>query len=269
MIDLLIENWLKKKENNYTQRQYRSSITSFRTFIKKEVNLDLFDDIKLVQICAQIWASHSQKNEEISLSTIKSRISIISAFYEFAIRSKVIKFNPIHDVGKSVIKQTKTDLTSMNTETLEGKRNYALVLLARETCKPFAQLADIKLCDLTLLNELYSVHWKKTNSQSSLSLKTSQALLEYLKDASEFIQTQESKIWISFSNRNKHNSISQKTVSNICTGKLDRCRNSLEISEVVKLYRSGHSVFQIQTILMEGKKDEQFFMSRSLHQGST
>jgi site-specific recombinase XerD len=259
MIDQIIAQWLKQKEKNmHTQRQYKSTLNSFRSFLREETKLDLIDDLQLTNICAQIWVCQTTNSTNISHSTIKSRISIISAFYEFVHSKRVIPYNPIQNIGK-VMNTSSAQIPNIDRATLEGKRNFALIMTVKETCKPYAQVADLSFGDLKFEHGICMISWKRSMTKSILTLQTSQSLIFYLEAVYGSLHiAQNAPVWVSFSNRNKAKSVSQKTVSNICTGVLEKCHSSVESSDVVQMYQQGYTVLQIRDKLEEKENSHVF-----------
>lgn len=157
-LELLISAWLdakaKKSGSAKTKTAYEDTLFQFRAGLKQQgFDLDSTGEAAIAHIVltAQAFAGYSSridkvtgKRKDVAPATINQRLAILSSFYEYATRQGAIGINPIARVERARVQQyagaqaLDTDaieraLDSVPRETLQGKRDYALLTVLLET----------------------------------------------------------------------------------------------------------------------------------------
>jgi site-specific recombinase XerD len=212
-LDLAISSWLHAKyqrsRSEKTRKAYVDTLTSFRAALQK-LGLDLdsldeqplphVDDLSERQILtatAEIFAAWSSRGKEVALTTINQRLSILSSFYEHALRHDYLDYNPIKRVDRAKVEQysssrafeswdTKTALASIDTTMTYGKRDYAILAVMLATGRRVSEVASLRWRDVVVGSDdnvtLYFSRLKGGKKTSDeLGAKTSRALLTWLR----------------------------------------------------------------------------------------
>ena len=237
-LDQCIAAWLDAKKgrsgSEKTSTAYRDGLTEFRSLLTS-MNRDLDAEASIIAPLAQGWANICKREgETVSPSTYNQRLAILSSFYCYAIKHEVLGDNPITRVERHIGPKkdaahpidpsgVKKGLGTIDRSTLEGKRDYAMLSLALATGRRVSELANLRYGHIQKQGETALIIWErcKGNKQMSdiLQVKTTNALYEYLyalygKDL--YQAPKESPIWVSFSDRNKGQPISARTLQRIC-----------------------------------------------------
>lgn len=224
-----------------TKQAYEKTLTDFRAYLQRN-QLDLGSDYKAVAWLARQWVDtrsqspfNRRKDRPISKNTYLQRLAIISSFYRFAVREDVLARNPIETIkrdrkGKKEPvrplqeQEVKAGLAKIDRSTLEGMRDYALLLIALNTAHRAFELAGIRLGHLHFTGETCSITWERVKGDkqmddSILLAKITQPLTSYLEAIyGEAFQNlpDDTPVWVSFSKQNKRQAIGTRTISNIC-----------------------------------------------------
>src|SRR5438445_1937696 len=168
-LDVLILGWLdakfRRSKSTRTQDTYREMLSEFRDGLK-QANLDLDSQEKqeLAQIAllAQAFAGGSKRpGKEVSSSTYNLRLSVISSFYEYAIKQAALELNPIKRVERANVQQyaharalnhedVNNALRAIDQSDTQGKRDYALLTLLLQTGRRLNEVVSLELQHLLL-----------------------------------------------------------------------------------------------------------------------
>jgi site-specific recombinase XerD len=163
-LDLAIAAWLDAKhhasKSSKTVKAYSDTIQSFRASLQ-HVGLDLDSDKKHVSLVAQKFASFSVRGTEVTSSTFNQRLSILSSFYEYAIKQEMLDHNPVKRIERAKIQQyanaqpiEETDvasaLASIDRSTLAGARDYAILALLLQTGRRLSEVAHLTWQDVKI-----------------------------------------------------------------------------------------------------------------------
>lgn len=238
-VETCIVAWIDEKQgksgSQKTASSYQETLSQFRGVLRAS-GRDLDADPGIVAPLAQGWAAtcDTRRRKEVAPTTYNQRLAILSSFYAYAIRHEVLAYNPIErvkrrdvrqkDAAKQIPPDTIMDgLTSINRETLEGKRNYALLAIALETGRRVSELAGMRYGHLKRQGNTCIVVFVrcKGNKQMTnvLPKNTTKALYDYLYEAYGAklgTLAPDAPIWLSFSDRNKGQAISTRTIQRLC-----------------------------------------------------
>ena len=232
-LDQAVTAWLGEFKSKKTQRAYKDGITSFRELLHSS-GFDLDANKHTVSLAAQSWCGKSITNEPVSAATYNQRKSILSSFYNYALRHEVLEYNPMQLVRgqKATTKDAalpldasdvETSLASIDRSTIEGLRDYALLSLALTTGRRASELATLTWGNISITAKSMVIRWEHCKGDKlmldDIKPGTQKALLVYLQKlygAELGSLSANSPIFVSFSRNSFQKQISIQTVSNIC-----------------------------------------------------
>lgn len=201
-LDVLILGWLdakfRRSNSKRTQDAYRDMLGQFRAALQHQgLDLDSKADNELASIAliAQAFAGFSARGKQVSPSTYNLRLSVVSSFYEYAIKQCVLIINPIARVERSKVQQyakaralNNEDVTRMllaiDKSSKQGKRDYALLTLLLQTGRRLNEVVSLELQHLLIEGGKIVVsfdHCKGGKTmRDALPLPVATALLEWL-----------------------------------------------------------------------------------------
>lgn len=257
-LDQCIHAWLDAKKGRSgsakTYTAYNNGLTEFRAMLQN-TNRDLDADASIIAPLAQGWAGICKREgETISAATYNQRLAILSSFYRYAIKHEVLpNVNPIERVERHVVSNkgkahaiapsgVKSGLKKIDRSTLEGKRDYAILSIALATGRRISEIANLRYGHIQKQGETALVIFERCKGDKLmtdvLEAKTTNALYEYLyalfgKDL--YQAAKESPVWVSFSDRNKGEAISPRTLQRICerhlgTSKMHATRHTCAVT---------------------------------------
>lgn len=233
--------WLETKSgrtgSDKTKRAYQDALDKFNIYLQ-EKNCKLDSDPRVVGRHAQVWAALPQEKGKVSSSTVNQRLAILSSFYKFAIKHGICEYNPInyverpkrvieHSAGHMDIEDISDKIRSIDTSTLEGKRDKALISLALITGRRSNELRSLLWEDISITGRKMVIIWRRCKGakvmKDEIKQKTAIVLLEYLREVYgqelENIRP-ESPIFISLSNNNHGGRLSMQAISDIYKSRL-------------------------------------------------
>jgi integrase len=169
-LNLLIEEWLLEKyrqtRSMKTRQTYSSILDQYRAALQQQgLDLDREDRLPQLVTTARLFASYSARGKDVAVATSNLRLATLSSFYEFAIRNDLLRINPIDKIkrGRSQRYQgahalepecVQARLRSIDTGTLDGKRDRALLLVYLQTCRRLSEVADLLWRDVQIEKRL-------------------------------------------------------------------------------------------------------------------
>src|SRR5438552_7429450 len=110
---------------------------------------------------ARLFSVFSTRGKEVAVATSNLRLSILSSFYEFTIRNDLLSVNPIDKIkrGKAQRYQgahalqpeiVQARLRSIDTTTLDGQRDRALLLVYLQTCRRLSEVSSLLWRDVLI-----------------------------------------------------------------------------------------------------------------------
>jgi integrase len=222
-LDYAITAWLdakaKRTGSTRTPAAYVAVLTSFRAYLLDR-GLDLNSTPSLVADAAQVWADRRSSGDgtPVSAHTYNHRLAVLSSFYTFTRkRGHLDVANPIdllerrrvqpYAGARALDAQTvQQRLSLIDRSTLDGKRDYALLLVALTTGRRRAELAALRWQHVEMHAEAVTLHVRGkggTLFHDRLSPATCDALLDYLTAVYGTLDTlpPDAPLWLAFTPR--------------------------------------------------------------------
>ncbi len=212
----IIDVWLKSKEDasesERTGATYRGYITTFRAALQT-VGLDLdglpLDRLPSVEeqeqavtklfLAAQGWASISARGKVIRGATYNQRLSVLSSFYTFARKRRLLLIdNPIDLLERREVQEyanaqplsrerVKQVVDAIDRSVLAGKRDYALLLLFLSTGRRASEVLSLQLKHIEPVEDTAILHFEHCKGgkgmYDKLERRVWRALYDYLHNA--------------------------------------------------------------------------------------
>ncbi|MBX0330521.1 tyrosine-type recombinase/integrase [Oscillochloris sp. ZM17-4] len=177
---LAIAAWLDSKHGKSgsarTREAYATTLADFRAALGK-VDLDLDAEGAAVALVAQAWAKSSRRDRTVKPSTVALRLAIVSSFYAFALRRKLLRLpeNPMDLVERPKVESyaaaqaldtaaVRATLTTLKAEAAGdgmagdlAARDLALLRVALTTGRRVAELAGLRGRDLAITGERVTI----------------------------------------------------------------------------------------------------------------
>jgi len=251
-LNLLIEEWLLEKYRQTRSKQtletYRSTLAQYRAALQQQgLDLDREDCLAQLVTTARLFAAYSARGRDVAVATSNLRLATLSSFYEFAIRNDLVSVNPIDKIkrGKSQRYQgahamepeiVQARLRSIDTSTLDGKRDRALLLVYLQTCRRLSEVAGLLWRDVQIdtqtdatgaAQELLTLTFERCKGAKvmvdQLPAGISHALLTWLRSyyGEELYLAPGTPIWVALApggrnGRNRGNQLGNQAIADIC-----------------------------------------------------
>lgn len=262
-----------------TEQEYAKIMQSFREFLAIG-NLDLLSNPVDIARVAALWASQRNAkgkerhphNPQVAATTFSLRLAVISSWYVFVQeRYKLDLINPVKEVKRPQVQPyasalpidpqaVETGMDAIDQTTLQGKRDYALLMVALATGKRASELVGMRYKDILITGQkkserltLFFLGKGNKLDRKRLDKEQSAILLDYL--AAQYGKRLltlpgDAPVWVSYSRRNAGQAIDAKTLSNICkrylgTGKIHATRHTFSVG----MLRSGADIIQLAAAL--------------------
>lgn len=274
-LEAAIAEWAEVKRtrtgSERTRDAYRDTVQEFRAVLATG-QLDLLSNAMDVARVAQLWANRrldtSRLKGDVSPSTYNLRLAILSSFYAFLRDTYKMDIpNPIESVKKRPVQAYASalpldpeivieGLESINRSTLEGMRDYALLVVALSTGRRASELVSLQWQHVKIIGRrdvkitLTFAHCKGSKvMKDALDEEVAAILLEYLhmQYGKDLLRLPgETPLWVSYSRRNSGQAITAKTLSNICraymgTGQVHALRHTFAVG----MMRSGAPITEL------------------------
>jgi hypothetical protein len=170
---LAVAAWLDSKHGRSgsarTRDSYAAALADFRAALGR-AQLDLLANSAAVALVAQAWAQMSARGRTVKASTVAQRLAIISSFYAFALRRRLLPLteNPIELVERPKV-ESYAEAQALDTATVRkalaalkvaatgdglagdlAARDLALLRVALTTGRRVAELARLRWRDLAI-----------------------------------------------------------------------------------------------------------------------
>ncbi len=160
-VDALVTAWLRdageRSSGKRTQRAYADTLASFRAVLWR-AGLDLGSDRQEIRRQLREWAASPRPDgRAVSANTHNHRLSVVSAFYSFALADTDLEgVNPARRIKRWPVQEyaaaqpldagTVTErMRAIDRATLRGARDYALLSVAFATGRRLSELRDMSL----------------------------------------------------------------------------------------------------------------------------
>lgn len=244
-LELLIIGWLDAKfrisKSTRTRDTYKDMIYRFRAELQR-VGLDLDrkqnNEVAAIALVAQAFAGLSARGKEVSTSTYNLRLSIISSFYDYAVKKSALEKNPLDSVERGKVEpyaharalepqRIEEALDSIDRTTTQGKRDYAILAILLQTGRRLNEVVSLQLKNLQYLDGMITVEFEHCKGgkvmYDTLPKTTSYALLDWLKshygqDIAIGMRGDNRPVWVVLIKNESiyGQSLGAQTVANIC-----------------------------------------------------
>ncbi len=149
-LDLAIAAWIDSKHgrsgSTRTRDSYAATLADFRAALAV-ASLDLTAAAAAVALVAQAWAKTSTRGREVKPTTVALRLAIVSSFYAFALRRRLLPLveNPLDMVERPKV-ESYAEAQALDTATVRA----ALAALKTESARD-GRVGDLAARDLALL----------------------------------------------------------------------------------------------------------------------
>jgi integrase len=251
-LDLLIQEWLLEKyrqtRSMKTRQSYQSTLQQYRVALQQQgLDLDSETDLPKLVSTARLFSVFSARGKEVSVATSNLRLSILSSFYEFALRNGLVSVNPIDRIkrGKSQRYQgahalqpemVQTRLRSIDGSTLDGKRDRALLLVYLQTCRRLSEVSSLLWRDVLIetqvgpdgeTQELVTLTFERCKGAKKmvdqLPPRISAALLQWLRSyyGEDLPVDGNAPLWVALApggrnGKNRGNQLGNQAIADIC-----------------------------------------------------
>ena len=251
-LNLLIEEWLLEKyrqtRSMKTRQTYSSILNQYRAALRQQgLDLDREDCLAQLVTTARLLATFSARGKDVAVATSNLRLATLSSFYEFAIRNDLVSVNPIDKIkrGKAQRYQgahalepetVRARLRSIDTSTLDGKRDRALLLTYLQTCRRLSEVAGLLWRDVHIdtqsdahgtAQELVTLTFERCKGAKvmvdQLPAGISHALLTWLRSyyGEELYLAPDTPLWVALApggrnGRNRGNRMGTQAIADIC-----------------------------------------------------
>ena len=252
-LNLLIEEWLLEKyqqtQSVKTRETYRSILAQYRAALQRQgLDLDCVDCLSTLVTTARLYSTFSARGREVKVATSNLRLAVLSSFYEFAQRNDLLDVNPIDKIkrGKTQRYQgahalqpeiVQARLRSIDTSTLAGQRDRALLLVYLQTCRRLSEVASLLWRDVQIerrtdqagqVRELVTLTFERCKGGKrmvdQLPAGVSEVLLTWVRNYYTEIGvplTPEAPLWVALAaggrnGRNRGNQLGTQAIADIC-----------------------------------------------------
>jgi len=252
-LDVLILGWLdakfRRSKSLRTKAEYEKILTDFRDgLIAAGLDLDSQgkEDLANIALLAQAYAGGSKRlDKEVSSSTYNLRLSVLSSFYEHAIKRCALEVNPIKRVERAKVQQyahaqpmdkeeVERRLGAIDRSKLQGKRDYALLTLLLQTGRRLTEIVALEARNLVLTGDKITITFERCKGGKTmidtLPPQFTYILLDWLKafygsDFTPGIAGDIRPVWVCLIPSQKHNGrgnrlvgdrLEHQGIANIC-----------------------------------------------------
>ena len=251
-LNLLILEWLLEKyrqtQSVKTRDSYRTTLDQYRAALQRQgLDLDRIDCLDKLVTTARLFSTFSARGKEVAIATSNLRLSILSSFYEFALRNDLVSINPIDKIKRGKTQryqgahamqpeQVQALLRLIDTETLDGKRDRALLLVYLQTCRRLSEVASLLWRDIQIdtladqygdTQELVTLTFERCKGSKrmvdQLPARISEILLTWLRSyyGEKLYLAPNVPIWVALASggrngRNRGNQLGTQAIGDIC-----------------------------------------------------
>lgn len=241
-----IADWLEEKAQQGSGRTlaaYAETLTRFRTRLQKRgTDLDearesvIVDEAKA--LASERTALGRNAGKPVAPGTFNQRLSIISSFYEYGRRNRIvglIRANPLERIKRikdeEYAKATPLDprevvkrLAAIDRETLQGIRDYALVLIGLMTGRRMTELATMTWGSVQIAGGVVTLTFKTKGGKimrDELNTRVGEALMTWVYRWYGGVNIPpESPMWVALEANSRGHRLSRQAIAAICEKRL-------------------------------------------------
>lgn len=277
-IGFAVRAWLHEKKgrtnSERTAREYAAALAGFREFLRR-FGEDLDSSVDAIAPALQSWAGSSTRAATISPATFNRQVAVVSSFYEYCLRQNLLAIpnNPARRVKRRAVTayqkavpkrfiSISSALGRVQTHTIPGKRDYALLVVATLTGRRLSELAALNWEDMVFDEEGVTITWQRTKGGKVLRDSLGQPVAALLQDyrsasassVSSALQLRKgmllagTPVWVSYAhNGTMHRRLSPKSLERICLKHIGTARfHTLRHSFAHEMEEQGAAVSEIQ-----------------------
>jgi site-specific recombinase XerD len=250
---------IKGGKSKYTAISYEKDIKDF--FNTEDVTSITLEDIRRINIFHVQKFILDLQNRSLSSATINRKISSLSALYKWLMKYednysdiRIIKFNPFANVKeeKPIVTNKVTEflteeesrvlLGSIDTRTVLGLRNKAILALALTTALRKSEIINIRICDIKKYGEYDVIEVTRKGSKKDLvklQLKVKALIEEYISATNRDEEEFENKyLFIGHSSNNRNG---EKLDPSTLNYMLKSISNQCNINKKLKVHSTRHT----------------------------
>ncbi|HEU5376650.1 MAG TPA: tyrosine-type recombinase/integrase [Ktedonobacteraceae bacterium] len=248
-LNWLIEEWLLEKyrqtQSVKTRETYRSILLQYRAALQQQgLDLDRVDCLAALVTTARLYSTFSARGKEVKVATSNLRLAVLSSFYEFAQRNDLLDVNPIDKIKRGKTRRyqgahalqpeiVQARLRSIDTGTLAGQRDRALLLVYLQTCRRLSEVASLLWRDVRIerrpdQQELVTLTFERCKGAKrmvdQLPAGVSQVLLTWVRNyyaEAQIPLTPDAPLWVALAagghnGKNRGNQLGTQAIADIC-----------------------------------------------------
>lgn len=251
-LQVLIVEWLHEKyqqtQSAQTRDTYATLLSQYRAALQQQgLDLDRIDCLPQLVTTARAFSTFSARGKQVAIATSNLRLAVLSSFYEFAQRNDLLEINPIDKIkrGKTQRYQgahalqpeiVQARLRSIDTETLDGQRDRALLLVYLQTCRRLSEVASLLWRDVQIelqenrsgqSQEVVTLTFERCKGGKRmvdrLPAGVSQVLLTWLRSYYTDVlpPTSDAPLWVALAaggrnGKNRGNQLGNQAIADIC-----------------------------------------------------
>jgi len=272
-IEFAISVWLDAKRrlsgSEKTRRAYADTLAGFRHALQR-TGLDLTSPARDVATVMQLWAAKdSTGTKDVSPNTYNQRIACISSFYSFARKRQLLHVdNPTEMIERrkvqayaGAVPMSKTHvaarLQAIDRNTLQGKRDYALLAVALGTARRLGEVGSLVVGDVAVEGTSVGLTFRRMkggkSGRNTLPVAAGKALVEWLEAyyGQEWQQSSSNSVWVSLAHdHSRGKQLSTRSISEVCEKRLGTSKvHALRHTTARTMEEAGAKVSDIQAML--------------------
>jgi integrase/recombinase XerC len=270
-IDTLIAGWLHQARGRTGSARtcgvYADTLAAYRQALAS-AGLNVDGEPRACALVLQAYAAARvagrAEQGEVSGATFNQRVAIVSSFYSYAQRYGALTTNPATLVQRRKVQayaraeaiepgELRARLKAIDTSTLAGARDYALLLVALSTGRRLNELAALRWQDVSISGDKITLTTRRAKGgkflRDVLPPQASKALLAYLREVYPALPNVEpaAPLWVSCSRATSGKALSARGIAHMCEQRIGTSRvHSLRHTFAHGMERAGAKPTDIQ-----------------------
>lgn len=250
-LDFMVSAWLYTKasrtESAATEQAYAQAMATFRAMLQAQgLDLDSADERK-VALTAQAFAEMRdpartrRPGQKVTAGTFNQRLAILSSFYEFARKRRYLtRLNPIETLDRKPdqayqsaqpldAREIATSLATIDRETLDGMRDYALLVVGLSTGRRLSELATLRWGSIEIAGGVVTLTFPKAKGakvmRDKLTRPVGDALLRWMYrwyGAGVGQLPADAPVWVALERNSRGHTLTARAISDVCKKRLGK-----------------------------------------------